>query len=158
MCLTYCHRRGGLYKNHGDCLVEDCPFAGDEMQVYTGCDTCCHQRDHICALTSSPLPAERRCCHWNVEPAQGEQVITLEMLEPLGITENETVLEMLDWLDAPYRVDSEGRVLVDPDNLGLPATYGLGTEIILEDEAMDWSEWSFVWSEVECETVAEVLL
>jgi hypothetical protein len=157
MCLSYCHRRKVLYKNHGDCSFVDCPFVGDEMQIYTGCNSCCHQQDHICALTGSPLPAEQRCCHWNVIPVQGEQVVTLETLKPLGIMGNETVVEMLDWLDAPYRVDGQGRVLVDLSRLGLPATYGLGTEILVDEEAMDWSEWNLIWLEAECETRSEVL-
>jgi hypothetical protein len=62
------------------------------------------------------------------------------MLEPLGIGPGETVADVLSRWDAPYeQLDERGlAVVVDPDALGIPAVYGIGTE--LEEESFPWPE------------------
>ncbi len=49
------------------------------------------------------------------------------MCELLGMGNNETVVDVLDGLDAPFTIDPDGQMLVDPDALGLPDIYGEGT-------------------------------
>ncbi len=144
MCLTYCHRLKALYWNHEDCEPDICCFAAGP---HGRCDACRHSRKGLCVLTNAPLPAtEGRggCCHWNVTPVQGWQVVTREMLAPLGIGPTELDVAVLKSLEAPYRwVD--GQPVIDPDALGLPSqTYGLGTEHH-EEEVWDWSDWSELW-------------
>jgi hypothetical protein len=51
------------------------------------------------------------------------------MLELLGVAGGETAADILARWDAPYQVDGSGQVVVDPGKLGIPAVYGLGTEV-----------------------------
>jgi len=141
MCVAYCHRRGVLYWTHVDCSFEICPFVAEEPNR---CASCRHREPagDLCGLTRAPLPAVGGCCHWNVEPLSGPQWVTWEMLEPLGVGQESTA-DLLDDLDAPYGQDEFGQIWIDPDCLGLPEIYGLGTET-LEPDALDWSEWEAV--------------
>ncbi len=50
------------------------------------------------------------------------------MCDLLGMGANETVAEVLTGLDAPFETDADGQIRIDPDRLGLPETYGLGTD------------------------------
>jgi hypothetical protein len=63
------------------------------------------------------------------------------MLEPLGVGIEETVAEVLERWDVPHRrLDERGlAVVIDPDALGIPVVYGLGTEIAAE-EPFPWPE------------------
>jgi hypothetical protein len=89
----------------------------------------------MCRLTHAPLPGTGGCCHHEVVLVQGWQVVTRAMLEPLGIGARETVADVLSRWHIPYeRGDQPGEVaLVDPDQLALPATYGVGTETVGEE-------------------------
>lgn len=147
MCVTWCFRQAWLFWNHDPCSFEFCPAV---VEQHGRCASCRHRQKTACALTGAPLPAEGGCCHWNVEPVQGRQRVTLEMLAPLGVEPNETVVEVLDSLGAPYQVDEQGNVWVEPARLGLPFSYGLGTEAGLETEPeWDWREWETLWQERE---------
>lgn len=147
MCVTYCHRRGVVYWNHDDCSYLVCPLVAES---HGRCASCRHRQEDACALTHAPLPAEGGCCHWNVEPAQSQTMVTLDMLAPLGVEANETVAEVLDSLSTPYHVDAQGQPWIDPGRLGLPFSYGLGTESEPETGAdWDWSEWEAIWQERE---------
>ena len=126
MCVAFCHRQRALYWNHEDCSFEFCPFIVEEPR---GCYSCQYRQPegNICGLTRAPLPAVKGCCHWNVELVTGRQWVTPEMLIPLGIVGPEPAVDILAGLEAPYEVDAAGRVWVDPGHLGLPETYGVGT-------------------------------
>ena len=125
MCVTYCHRRGVLYWNHEDCTSLTCHLAEGP---HGRCEDCRHRQEALCRLTNGPLPDSGGCCHCNVDLVQGRQVVTPAMLELPGVGEEENMVDVLNSLEAPYRVDETGRVVVDPDELGLPFTYGRGTE------------------------------
>ena len=140
MCLTFCHRREVLYWNHADCSYEFCPVVAETPRH---CHSCRYRQGNICNLTRSPLPGQGGCCHWNVALVATPQPVTLEMLAPLGVGP-EPAAEVLASLDAPYEVDAAGQVWVDPNRLGVPETYGLGTED-LAPEGLDWGEWAETW-------------
>lgn len=124
MCLTWCHKRNLLFWNHESCPVSLCGFAG---QPGGDCAGCRHRRDDgRCALTHQPLP-DGGCCHRNITLTPGPQPVTAEMLDLLWPAAGEPVTAVLDRLAAPYTVDN-GAVWVDPDDLGLPAVYGVGTD------------------------------
>ncbi len=146
MCVTFCHRRRVLFWNHEDCLFESCPLVAEE---HGRCHRCMHRQGELCGLTRAPLPSWGGCCHWNVGLVEELQPVTPEMLEPLGVTAAEPAAAVLTGLDAPYRVDEQGQVWVDPADLGLPTIcYGIGTETAGGTvEAMDWSEWELTWQE-----------
>jgi hypothetical protein len=74
------------------------------------------------------LPAQGGCCHFNVELVSGPQPVTREMLTMLGISRFEVERAILEGEDIPYHTDDQGGLWVDPDELGLPNTYGLGTD------------------------------
>jgi hypothetical protein len=151
--VTYCARLGQLYWNHEDCSFEFCPFVAEE---YGQCHSCWHRQEGRCALTQAPLPAEGGCCHWNVKPVQVRQIVTLEMLTPLGVEPTETVTDVLNSLGAPYEVDSQGYLWLEPNRLSLPYTYGLGTETMPE-ELLDWTDWENLWGgDAACDTVCPV--
>ena len=139
MCVTFCHRKNVLYWNHDDCAVH-CPLADGPQGA---CETCRHHlQQGICWLTNAPLPESGGCCHHDVVPVQGWQVVTCEMLAPLGVANGEKATDVLARWDAPHRrLDHQGRVaLVDPDELGIPeVAYGIGTEAIRE-EPFPWPE------------------
>ena len=143
MCITWCHQRQILYWNHDDCHPLDCPMVNAK---HGRCEDCCHRRDETCGLTNTLLPEADGCCHWNVEPAQGPQIIHREMLTSLGMGMTDTEEFILLSLDALYDRDATGRLTVDPDELGLPFTYGLGTEHRPVEE-IDWSGWFGQWCE-----------
>ncbi len=79
-----------------------------------------------------------------VETAYSLPTPTLEMLAPLGLTWEVTEEFILIDLDVPYGRDWWKQITVDPDDLGLPFTYGLSTEHMPEEE-FDWSEWQTQW-------------
>ncbi len=60
-------------------------------------------------------------------------MVTLEMLTPLGVEPHETVAQVLDSLGVPYEVDSQRYLWLEPSQLSVPYTYGLGTETIPEE-------------------------
>lgn len=147
MCVTWCHKTRVLFWNHDPCSFEFCPLVAEQHGY---CASCRHRRGETCALTGAPLPCEQGCCHWNVEPTSGPQEITLRMLAPLGVEPHETVVNVLDSLSTPYQVDPQGNVWVEPARLGLPFTYGLGTEDDLNFETgWDWNDWATLWQERE---------
>lgn len=138
MCVTFCHRRSVLFWNHEDCAGH-CNLAYGQ---HGRCESCRHWRGAICWLTNAPLPEAGGCCHHNVAPAWGWQVVTRAMLEPLGAGAEETVADVLSRWDAPHRcLDEQGlAVVVDPDTLGIPIiTYGVGTEAA-DEEPFPWPE------------------
>ena len=53
-------------------------------------------------------------------------------------------LQFLQDYDVAYRHGPQAEVMVDPDDLGLPQTFGLGTEHLAEED-FDWSEWAGQW-------------
>lgn len=139
MCVAFCHRRGALFWTHEDCPPENCPVA---TEPHGRCETCRHCLKGRCALTNAPLPAGG-CCHWNVTPVQDWQIVTREMLAPLGIGPDELDIALLKSLEVPYQL-IDRRPAVDPDSLSLPQTYGAGTEHQPE-EVWDWSGWNEQW-------------
>jgi len=147
MCLTYCARRGVIYWNHTDCDRLTCALTGEPTPP---CETCRHRRSDAscrCGLTRAPLPAGAGgCCHHNVEPATGWQPVSRETLAPLAIRPDETVASVLQREGVSYRLDAAGRCLVDPLDLGLPNTFGFGTNDHLPDEQFDWSAWFEQWT------------
>lgn len=145
MCVTYCHRQRVLFWNHDTCSFEVCPVVGEE---HGRCCSCRYARGQTCALTRVPLPTVGGCCHWNVNLVTGPQLVTPEMLAPLGIVGPEPIEAILAGLDAPYQRDAAGQAWVDPDRLGLPEVYGVGTEE-LAPEVMDWSTRDMTWFQVD---------
>ncbi len=94
-----------------------------------------HRSGQICALTRAPLPELGGCCHHNITLLHGPQRVIREMLAPLHLGPNETDLERVLLIeDVAYQVGSEGQLWVDPDNLALPKTYGLGTDHLPEEK------------------------
>jgi hypothetical protein len=143
VCVSFCIKTSALFWNHEDCPAESCSFASGP---YGHCEDCRHSQDGRCALTNAPLPAtEERggCCHWNATPVQGWQIVTREMLAPLGIGPDELDVALLKSLEVPYRL-LDGQPAVDPASLGLPQIFGRGTEHQAE-ETLDWSEWERQW-------------
>jgi hypothetical protein len=142
MCVAYCHRRRLLFWDHEDCPPADCEFAGGP---HGPCDSCLYQENDICLLTHAPLPAQRGCCHCNVVLVQGARRVTQEMLSLLNLDANERLAEALEERNVRYHLDEvSGLVLIDPDSLPAPLTYGLGTDH-LADERFDWSDWYEQW-------------
>jgi hypothetical protein len=124
-----CHCRQILYFNHEDCQPIDCAFVNERHGL---CQDCRHRRvdgDRLsCGLTRMALPAQGGCCHFNVELVSGPQLVTREMLTVLRISRYEAERAILEGEDIPYHTDDQGGLWVDPDELGLPHTYGLGTD------------------------------
>jgi hypothetical protein len=74
------------------------------------------------------------------------------MVGLLNLDANERVAEALEERNVRYHLDEvSDLVLIDPDRLPAPLTYGLGTDH-LADESFDWSDWYEQWGpEVEPE-------
>lgn len=145
MCVSWCHKLNLLYWNHEDCSPALCDLAG---RIEGLCQDCRHRAGTLCGLTRAPLPDQGGCCHHNVTLARGAQPVAQADLILLWPDPAESVTAILDRLEAPYTVAGDGRVLVDPDELGLPERYGTGTEPVLEPEppqfnfeSDDWYEW-----------------
>ncbi len=135
MCVTFCHRRCILYWNHVSCEVEACDLA---RGPHGRCETCRHCQAGICRATNAPLPDAGGCCHWNVTLVQGRVEITLAMLELLGSGPEETMDQVLERWEVPHRqLGPLVQVWIDPDELGIPAVYGMGTEMV-GVEAWPW--------------------
>jgi hypothetical protein len=130
-----------LFWNHEDCDPGGCEFAAGP---HAACATCRHAQAGICALTNAPLPASGGCCQHNVAPVSGPVEVSWDMLVPLRIRPEEMVEQFLQDYEVPYHHGPQAQVMVDPDDLGLPRTYGIGTERMAEEE-MDWSEWAGQW-------------
>lgn len=159
MCVSFCPRRRVLFWNHEDCEPRECAFA---VGPHGSCATCRHHRDSVCAptevgrqtpvcpqpsvcaLTNAPLPEVGGCCQHDIKAVEGLQEICWDMLAPLRIGPDETVEQFLKCYEVPYVHGSCSEVLVDPDDLGLPQTFGLGTEH-LDDEEFDWTDWVGQW-------------
>lgn len=125
MCVTFCHRRNVLFWNHENCSSSVCEFA---KGPHGRCASCVHNQGQNCALTNAPLPDNAGCCHWNISLAVGRQIVTLAMVEPLGLNNADSLEADLIRLDTPLHRLTEG-IAVDPDELGLPTNvYGQGTE------------------------------
>jgi hypothetical protein len=138
MCVSYCHRRNALYWNHEDCQPWDCSFA---RGPHGRCADCRHRCGDFCWLTNAPLPESGGCCHHDVALAHGLQVVTREMVEPLGVLAGETPAEVLERTETRYQRGDNGQVLVSPDELALPMlAYGVGSESV-EEEAFEWPDW-----------------
>jgi hypothetical protein len=140
MCITWCHQRQILYWNHDHCHPVDCPRVREK---HGRCEACPHRLEGegrvLCGLTRAALPEQGGCCHWNVEVTQGRQKVTWEMLVLLDRSRSEPERVVLTMEDVPYQTDETGELWVDPDNLGLPYTYGLGTDHLVE-EVMEWPD------------------
>jgi hypothetical protein len=144
MCVSWCARKGVLFWNHSDCQPADCQFA---TETHGRCRDCRHKQDEICGLTRAPLPSvagSGGCCHWNVGPVSGLQIVTRSMLAPLGISIEETEEFVLRRLDVPYRLGTQGEVVVDTSSLATPFIFGEGSEHLPEEE-LDWSAWLGQW-------------
>ena len=128
MCVTFCHLNRILFFNHEDCDPLWCEQAA---QSHPACRMCIHNEGGLCGLTRAPQPAGGSgCCHWSVTLVRGWQpIVEPFQVAPLAPAANETVTDLLDGLDAPYRVDDRGYMWVNPDALGLPDTYGRGTDV-----------------------------
>jgi hypothetical protein len=137
--VTFCNRQKMLFWNHADCHPAECELAGQTAP----CGSCRH-RGAVCALTNAPLPAQGGCCHWNIPLVAGRQEVTPRMLAILGLRPDETVEFVLQNLDVPYHCGPRGETMIDPEELGLPLTYGLGTEHLPEMD-FDWSAWTGQW-------------
>lgn len=143
MCVTWCYRRRLLFWNHEDCPTSLCEFAGQDA---SRCADCRYRRnDGYCALTNHSLPATGSCCHWNVTVTEGPQPVLAEMLGLLWPVEGESVATVLDRLDAPYTLADNGVVWVDPDTLGLPEVYGVGTDEPDEPDIPILQNFDFEW-------------
>ena len=142
MCVTWCHKGGLLYWNHDDCPVSLCDFAG---QIVGQCEACRHRANQNCTLTCAPLPEVGGCCHWNVTPAKGQQEIGAAELTILWRVGEEGVAETLDRMDVVYSTDAAGQVLLDPDDLGLPEVYGIGTEPSAQPDIPISQNYNFKW-------------
>lgn len=69
------------------------------------------------------------------------------MLGLLNLDAHEKVAEALEERNVRYHLDEANDiVLIDPDRLPVPRTYGLGTDH-LADEKFDWSGWYEQWAE-----------
>ena len=136
MCLSLCPRRNVLFWNHDDCDGHECVFAAGP---HGPCATCRHCQDSVCALTNAPLPASGECCQHDVEPVTGRQEISWDMLSPLRIGPDEMVEQVLKCYEVPYAHGPRSEVLIDPDDLGLPQTFGVGTEHLVEED-FDWTD------------------
>lgn len=149
MCIAFCHRRRLLFWDHEDCHPADCEFA---KGPHGSCSSCLYQENGICLLTHAQLPVQRSCCHSNILLVQGARRVTQEMVGLLNLDANEHLAEALEERNVRYHLDEvSDLVLVDPDNLPVPLTYGLGTDH-LADERFDWSSWYDQWrAEVEPE-------
>jgi hypothetical protein len=130
-----------LFWNHEDCDPRECELAAGP---HGPCATCRHYQTSVCALTNAPLPASGGCCQHDVAPVSGLLEVSWDMLAPLRIGPEEMVEQFLRDYDVPYRHGPQAEVMVDPDDLGLPQTFGLGTEHLAEED-FDWSEWAGQW-------------
>ncbi len=120
----------------------DCPKVNEDHGRCEGCRHRLEGEDRaLCGLTRAALPLQGGCCHWNVELTQGPQKVIRAMLLLIEVNPSEPVLEVLNLTDVPYRSDQNGDLFVDPDDLPLPDTYGLGTDHLAE-EVMDWPDWA----------------
>lgn len=145
MCVTFCHKLNRLYWDHEDCHPALCSFAGKSQE---SCATCRHKNGETCRLTNTVLPQEEGCCHYNVNLIQGPQVVTTEMVSLLEVMPDEAMAEALTYRNVSYQQGSEGEILVDPDELPLPTTYGRGTDH-QADESFDWTGWYEQWDSEE---------
>lgn len=143
MCISYCMRQQWLYWNHDDCHPVICPVA---TQTHGHCETCRHRHDGRCGLTAAPLPKSGGCCHHNVTLVEEEQEVTRVMLEPLGITIDETDIFILLRENVSYQLKPDGSAWIEISSLAMPFTYGLGTDH-LPDEILDWSRWFQQWQQ-----------
>lgn len=145
MCVTYCHRRKILYWDHEDCHPAECGFV---QGPHGACADCRHQQGNICGLTNTPLPQSGGCCHYNVAVIQGDQRVTPAMVQLLGLDAEETMAEALEGRNVRYHLDAQisSIILIDPDELPVPTTYGRGTDHQI-DEALDWSGWFEQWND-----------
>lgn len=125
MCVTFCHRCSVLYFNHDDCSPQLCPVGAT---ISGSCADCRHRQGDLCGLTRALLPAAGGCCHYSVTLVTEPQIVTSAMCDLLGMGANETVADLLLGLDAPFETDADGQIWIDPNKLGLPETYGLGTD------------------------------
>lgn len=141
MCVTWCHRTARLYWNHEDCPSSLCQFA---LIVQGKCADCRYNKNGQCGLTRAALPSVGGCCHCNVELAQGPQPVTPATMTLLW-TETNSLTRLLDTLDTPYTVDAAGQLWVDPDELGLPAVYGQGTDEPPAEELPILQNFNFDW-------------
>ncbi len=153
MCVSFCHRKTVLFWNHESCDARDCPVAAGP---HGDCATCRHSRGGMCDLTRAPQPADGGCCHHNVAVVAGRVEVSWDMLAPLLIRPEELVEQFLRDYDVPFYRGPQARVLVDPADLNLPRTYGIGTEAAGEED-MDWSEWAEQWCLDEVPLVEDAL-
>jgi hypothetical protein len=136
MCIAFCHKRRVLFFTHEDCPPLQCRWSNPAL--WGRCGDCRHRRDGRCGLTNAPLPVPGGgCCHWNVPLVDGKQVVGAEevqLLPAFGV--DQAAVEVLDSYGVWYELDSDGRPLVDPDELVLPLMYGRGSEPAGEDDEM----------------------
>lgn len=130
ICVSFCHRRRILYFIHQDCSLVACRYA--DPVAHGKCESCCHKRGDLCYLTNARLPNSGGCCHYIVELVRGEQVIGLEQVRLLEPSPGQSVAGVLDDYYIDTYVQFNGKVLLDPDGLPLPETYGLGTDKLLK--------------------------
>lgn len=126
MCVSFCHRRKILYFIHQDCSLVECRYA--DPATHGECNSCCHKWGDLCSLTNSPLPNSGRCCHYNVKFVKGEFEIGLDQVQLLEPSPGQSIADVLEdyYLDG-YISSPNGTILLNPDKLLLPDTYGLGS-------------------------------
>lgn len=124
MCVSWCHRLGQLYWNHLDCSAHGCCLS----RYVSSCDGCIYRGEELCELTGCDLPpGGSGCCHRNIILMTGNWLVTAQTVAPLGIlgVDLSNLAQLLDWLNyTPYRINKDGQVYVDIDELALPEIYG----------------------------------
>jgi hypothetical protein len=118
-------KRAALYFNHEDCQPILCEYAAGP---HGACQACRHRHGQLCLLTRAALPKAGGCCHFNVEPTQGPQIITRSLVIMLGIGMNETPQEVLTAFEATFEISPEGQIILDPRRLNAPEIYGIGSD------------------------------
>jgi len=128
MCLQWCHVTRQVVHNDHACF--HCPSAIRLAKINEDCSTCVHFRGLTCALTRVSLPAQRSCCHHNVEatPA-GPLELSADHIHPMQLIFHQVAdLEQLFWLveSAPEpQLIRPGVILVQLEDLSLPFVYGI---------------------------------
>ena len=128
MCLQWCHVTKQIIHNDHACF--HCPTAIRLARENEDCATCTHYRGQTCALTGIAIPAQRNCCHHNVQATpSGTLELTADNIHPMQLIFHLVDdLEQLFWLveSAPEpKVIRPGVIQVQLDDLAVPFVYGV---------------------------------